>query len=93
MRILSIASAAAIAAAVTAFVPAPAQAQVGIELGPNGPRIYQNDRDSYRERRDERRSDRRRVIREGDEDECRIVIRRRTNQFGETVETRRRVCG
>ena len=63
-----------------------AQAQVGVEIGPRGPRIY-DDRD--REPRYERR---RRVIEEHDDDDCRIVERRSINRFGERVVRRERIC-
>lgn len=64
---------------------APAQAQVGLQIGPGGVRVF-NDEEPQR-----RVIERRRVIVE-DEPECRIVVRRRTNEFGEVVERRRRVC-
>ena len=64
----------------------PAQAQVGIEIGPGGPRIYDNSRPVV-----ERRVERRRVIEE-DVEECRTEVRRRVNRFGETVTKRVRVC-
>ena len=63
-----------------------AQAQVGVEIGPRGPRIY-DDRD--REPRYERR---RRVIEEDDDVDCRIVERRSINRFGERVVRRQRIC-
>ena len=63
-----------------------AQAQVGVEIGPRGPRIY-DDRD--REPRYERR---RRVIEEDDDVDCRIVERRSINRFGERVIRRERIC-
>ena len=56
------------------------------EIGPRGPRIY-DDRD--REPRYERR---RRVIEEDDDDDCRIVERRSINRFGERVVRRERIC-
>jgi len=83
-------STAAVLAIGSAFVAAPAQAQVGVEFGPGGVRLgIQEDR-PYRqviERRNPRR-----VIVEDDEEECRIVVRRSTNQFGDVVTRRTRVC-
>ncbi len=66
---------------------AAAQAQVGIEIGPNGPRIYQENPYRPVERRVERR-----VYVEDDREECRTEIRRRINRFGERVESRVRIC-
>ncbi len=66
-----------------------AQAQVGVEIGPRGPRIY-DDRD--REPRYERYERRRRVIEEDDDVDCRIVERRSINRFGERVVRRERIC-
>ncbi|KAA2236153.1 hypothetical protein [Salinarimonas soli] len=69
---------------------APAQAQVGVEFGPGGVRLGIQDDRPYRpviERRE-----RRVIVDENDEEECRIVVRRRTNQFGEVVTRRTRVC-
>ncbi len=82
--------AAALAGALLSFSQ-PASAQVGIELGvgPGGPRVRTYD-DSYRpviERRN-----RRVIVDEDDGEDCRIVVRRRTNEFGETVTRRTRVC-
>jgi len=69
-----------------------AQAQVGVEIGPRGPRIY-DDRDRDREPRYERYERRRRVIVEEDGDvDCRIVERRSINRFGERVVRRERIC-
>ena len=71
-----------------AVVSTPAQAQVGIEIGPGGPRIYQQR--AYRpviERRVERR-----VVVEDDTEECRTEIRRRINRYGERVTSRVRIC-
>jgi hypothetical protein len=74
----------AIAAAST-----PAQAQVGIEIGPGGPRVYQER--PYRPVV-ERRHVERRVIVEDDAEDCRVEVRRRINRFGERVVTRTRIC-
>ena len=64
-----------------------AQAQVGVEIGPRGPRIY-DDRD--RAPRYERR--RRVIVEEDDDVDCRIVERRSINRFGERVVRRERIC-
>ena len=64
-----------------------AQAQVGVEIGPRGPRIY-DDRD--REHRYERR--RRVIVEEDDDVDCRVVERRSINRFGERVVRRERIC-
>ena len=70
-----------------AAIGTPAQAQVGIELGPNGPRIYQDNPYRPVERRVERR-----VYVEDDAEECRVEVRRRINRFGEQVVSRVRIC-
>jgi hypothetical protein len=64
-----------------------AQAQVGVEIGPRGPRIYDD-----RGRDHPRYERRRRVIEEDDDDDCRIVERRSINRFGERVVRRERIC-
>ena len=64
-------------------VSIPASAQVGIEIGPRGPRVY-TEEPTIVERR------RRRVIEE--EADRRTIIRRRVNRYGEQVEVRERVC-
>ncbi len=82
-------STAAVLSLGSAFIAAPAQAQVGIEFGPGGPRVGIGDDRPYRsvvERRE------RRVIVDEDEENCRVVVRRRTNEFGDTVVRRTRVC-
>ena len=68
------------------LLPSSAQAQFGVEIGPRGPRLYEEREPPprYIERR-------RRVIEE-DYDDCRWIIRRYTNRFGERVERRERVC-
>jgi hypothetical protein len=86
-KLLMTAASGALLAGVAIGATAPAQAQVGFEIGPRGARVY--DRDAYRpvvERRE-----RRRVIVE-DDDDCRVVIRRRVNRFGERVTERIRDC-
>jgi len=60
----------------------PADAQVGVEIGPGGPRVYDRSPPPYYERR-------RRAY---DEDDCHWEVRRRVNRYGETVERRMRVC-
>ena len=72
-----------------AVTSTPAQAQVGIEIGPSGPRVYQER--AYRPVV-ERRHVERRVIVEDDTEECRVEVRRRINRFGERVVTRTRIC-
>ncbi len=82
-------STAAVLAIGSAFVAAPAQAQVGVEFGPGGVRLgIQEDR-PYRQVIERRE---RRVVVDEDEEECRIVVRRRVNQFGDVVTRRTRVC-
>ena len=88
-RFLITTASAALLAGATLGVSAPAQAQFGVEIGAGGARVYDGPRDGYRpviERRE------RRVIVEDDEEECRVVVERRVNRFGERVESRRRVC-
>ena len=63
----------------------PANAQFGIELGPRGPRVYDD-------RRYDDRYERRRDRYEDDDEDCRVVVRRYTNRFGERVVRRERVC-
>ncbi len=88
-KFMLISTAAALALG-SAFVAAPAQAQVGVEFGPGGVRLGVQDDRPYRgvvERRE-----RRVIVQEDDEEECRIVVRRRVNQFGDVVTRRTRVC-
>lgn len=88
-RILMTTASAAILAGLAIGAAAPSQAQVGIEIGPRGPRVY-DDRDGYRpviERRE-----RRVIVDEDDDEECRFVVERRVNRFGESVTRRTRVC-
>lgn len=86
-RFLMTTASAAILAGVALGAAVPAQAQFGIEIGP---RANDGPREGYRpviERRE-----RRAIVDEDDEEECRVVVQRRVNRFGETVVTRRRVC-
>lgn len=67
----------------------PAQAQVGIEIGPGGVRAYEQRRE-YRpviERRE-----RRVIVEEDDEEVCRYQVRRRVNARGDVVTRRVRIC-
>ncbi|HYF55405.1 MAG TPA: hypothetical protein VEA41_14200 [Salinarimonas sp.] len=83
-------STAAVLAIGAAFTAAPAQAQVGFEVGPGGVRLGVRDDRPYQqviERRNQRR-----VIVEDDEEECRVEVRRRVNQFGEVTTRRVRIC-
>jgi len=72
-----------------AATSAPAQAQVGLEIGPGGARVYQER--PYRPVV-ERRHVERRVVVEDDDQDCRVEVRRRINRFGERVVTRTRIC-
>ena len=85
-RFLMLSTAAALVGSVLLPFSSPAQAQFGVEIGPRGPRLYEEREPPprYIERR-------RRVIEE-DYDDCRWIIRRYTNRFGERVERRERVC-
>ena len=91
-KMLAGAALTALALGGAAFVSAaPAQAQVEFRFG-GGPgfgpqRFVEADEPYGRRYRRERR-----VIVEDDDVECRIIIRRRINRFGEPVEVRRRVC-
>ena len=70
---------------------APANAQVQFEFGIDRPGY---DGPRYRDHRGDwdRRQFRGPVVRDDDDDDCRIVIRRRVNRYGEMVERRTRVC-
>ncbi len=68
----------------------PAQAQVGVEIGPRGARVYE-DRPDYRPVIERRRVERRVVV-DDDGEDCRIEIRRRINRFGEREVRRTRIC-
>ena len=91
-KILARAALAALMLGGAALVSAePAQAQVEFRFGGGpdfGPRRFVDVDEPYgrRYRRE------RRVIVEDDDVECRVIIRRRINRFGEPVEVRRRVC-
>jgi hypothetical protein len=77
-----------------AVASAPAQAQFSIELG-GGPRYdspYRSYERPYERRYEERRVYRGRSVIDDDDDDCRIVERRRVNRFGEVVVRRVRVC-
>ena len=76
--------------AITGLANRPAQAQVGIEVGPGGMRVYE-DR-PYRPVVERRRHVERRVVVEDDVEECRTEIRRRINRFGEREVRRVRIC-
>ena len=86
-RLLMLSIFAAVVGVVAPSPWSPADAQVGIELGPRGPRVYDDRR--YDDRYERRR---RRVIEEDDDDDCRMVVRRYTNRFGERMVRRERVC-
>jgi hypothetical protein len=75
--------------AATGLANTPAQAQVGVEIGPGGARIYE-DR-PYRPVVERRRVERR-VIVEDDDQECRTEVRRRINRFGEREVRRVQIC-
>ena len=85
-RFLRLSTVAALVGSVLLPFSSSAQAQFGVEIGPRGPRLYEEREPPprYIERR-------RRVIEE-DYDDCRWIIRRYTNRFGERVERRERVC-
>jgi len=69
---------------------APAHAQVQLEFGIDRPGY---DGPRYRDRGDwDRRQFRGPAVRDDDDDDCRIVIRRRVNRYGEIVERRTRLC-
>lgn len=78
--------------AATAAFSAPAQAQVQLEFGIDrpgygGPRYYEPH--GYRFA-GERRGFRGPVF--DDDDDCRVVIKRRVNRYGEVVVRRMRIC-
>jgi len=71
--------------AVSAATPASAQDIRGI--GPSGPRIgVYDERPAVVERRVVRRS----YV--DDDEDCRVIVKRRVNAYGETVVKRTRVC-
>lgn len=91
-KMLASAAVAALAIGGAAFVSAtPAEAQIEFRFGsptPDyGPQRYVAEEPYGRRYRRERR-----VIVEDDQEECRVIVRRRINRFGEPVEVRRRVC-
>lgn len=84
----------AVLAGVTAL-SAPAQAQFSVELGVGAPyygppRVYE--RPYYRPVIERRLYRSRPVIVDDDEEECRFIVRRRVNRYGELVVRRIRVC-
>jgi hypothetical protein len=70
--------------AVSASTPASAQ-DIRFGIGPGGPRVGVYDERPVVERRVVRRS-------YDDDSDCRVIIKRRVNSYGETVERRTRVC-
>lgn len=84
----------AAAVAVAAAFGAPAQAQVQFEFGIDRPGY---DGPRYHEPRGYRFAGERRgfqgpAVLDDDDDDCRIVIKRRVNRYGEVVERRMRIC-
>jgi hypothetical protein len=75
--------------AMTGLANTPAQAQVGLEVGPGGVRVYEDN--PYRPAMERRRVERR-VIVDDDVEECRTEVRRRINRFGEREVRRVRIC-
>lgn len=72
--------------AVSAATPASAQ-DIRLGIGPGGPRIgVYDERPPVVERRVVRRS----YV--DDDEDCRVIIKRRVNAYGETVVKRTRVC-
>jgi hypothetical protein len=72
--------------AVSAATPASAQ-DIRLGIGPGGPRVgVYDERPAVVERRVVRRS----YV--DDDDDCRVIIKRRVNAYGETVVKRTRVC-
>jgi len=69
----------------------PAQAQVGLEVGPGGVRVYEQRDRPYRPVVERRRVERRVIVDDSDE-ECRTEIRRRINRFGEREVRRVTIC-
>ncbi|MGO4740496.1 hypothetical protein AB4099_28445 [Bosea sp. 2KB_26] len=82
----------AAAVAATAAFSAPAQAQVQLEFGIDRPGY---DGPRYHEPRGYRFAGERRGFRGPavlDDDDCRTVIKRRVNRYGELVERRMHIC-
>jgi hypothetical protein len=72
--------------AVSASTPASAQ-DIRFGIGPGGPRVgVYDERPTVVERRVVRRSY------DDDDGDCRVIIKRRVNAYGETVVKRTRVC-
>ena len=72
--------------AVSAATPAAAQ-DIRFGIGPGGPRIgVYDERPAVVERRVVRRS----YV--DDDEDCRVIVKRRVNAYGETVVKRTRVC-
>jgi len=75
-------------AGAAASVSTPASAQVVFGVGPGGPRVgVYDERPAVVERRVVRRS-----YDDDDVGDCRVIIKRRVNAYGETVVRRTRVC-
>jgi hypothetical protein len=73
-------------AGIALSVSTPASAQdIRFGIGPGGPRVGVYDERPVVERRVVRRS-------YDDDSDCRVIIKRRVNSYGETVERRTRVC-
>lgn len=68
----------------------PAQAQVGLEVGPGGVRVYEQRDRPYRPVVERRRVERRVIV--DDSDDCRVEVRRRINRYGERVTRRVTIC-
>ena len=82
----------AAAVAATAAFSGPAEAQVQLQFGIDRPGY---DGPRYHEPRGYRFAGERRGFRGpvfDDDDDCRIVIKRRVNRYGEVVERRMRIC-
>jgi hypothetical protein len=69
----------------------PAQAQVGLEVGPGGVRVYEDRDRGYRPVVERRRVERR-VIVDDDDRDCRVEVRRHINRYGERVTRRMTIC-
>ena len=90
-KMLASAAVAALVLGGTALVSvAPARAQVEFRFG--SPSEYGSQGYGATEPYGRRYRRERRVVVEEDEPECRIIVRRRINRFGEAVEIRKRVC-
>ncbi len=88
MKSLLISTVAAISLAAVAAASTPASAQdIRFGIGPGGPRVgVYDERPAVVERRVVRRSY------DDDDGDCRVIIKRRVNAYGETVVKRTRVC-